>query len=181
MEPIVIDNFLDDFDSFNRYARSRDFTGQINPFDGVFYPDISTDIPPAVVEEVGRKTRAKSQNAVFMRLTSKNTKGAPHQAHNDSVMGAKTFLLYLQDGPGGTSLVRHKQVGMEHGPKSAEEEAIWKRDTNTPEAWEVVDMIDMKKNRAFILPSQVMHRAEPVGGFGQSEKDGRICLIMFYD
>jgi hypothetical protein len=94
-------------------------------------------------------------------------------------MGDYTFLLYMQDGPGGTSFVRHKEQGMEHGPADDQELAAWKKDTNIPDAWEINGIVGMKENRACIFDSSFMHRAEPVEGFGNDVDDGRLVLTAF--
>lgn len=178
----IVDNFLDDFEEFNDWARSQHYGGVVNPEDGVLYPDIVVALPDGLLDEVQKKVPEMANiNYAFLRLTNSNTEGAPHQAHNDAVMGQYTFILYLQDGPGGTSVVRHKMAGLENGPESFIEQQIWERDTNVPQAWEVVGMVDMKANRATWYPSTVMHRAEPIGGFGKGVEDGRLVLTIFFD
>lgn len=182
---MIVDNFLDDFPAFNRHARSVDYSGVVNPVDGVLYPDISTDIPDDVRADIQDKLSAimgyeVEIKTLFMRLTSKNTKGAPHQAHTDTVMGHFTLLLYMNDGPGGTSFVRHKETGMDSDPRNDAEYAIWRRDTNVPDAWEPYEMVSMRENRANIISSGLMHRAEPVNGFGESVEDGRLVLTAFF-
>lgn len=178
----IQDNILEDFDSFNDWARAQNYDGVVNPADGVHYPDIVTAIPDEVLDEISAKVPEMNEiKYAFLRLTSLNTEGAPHQAHNDSVMANNTFLLYLQDGPGGTSMVQHKLYGMEDGPRNPLEESIWQRDTNTPHMWNVLECVPMKANRATWYPSQYMHRAEPIGGFGEGVTDGRLVLTIFFD
>jgi hypothetical protein len=176
----IYDDFLEDYDRFAAFAHGCDFTGTVNPYDGVFYPDICADVPSVVLEQIMEKLGPINPEIIFMRLTSESTDTAPHQAHTDTAMAPYTFLLYLQDGPGGTSMVRHKETGMEGDPLTEIEHAFWERDTNVPDAWEVRDMVDMKANRAVVFPSYMMHRAEPIGGFGKGTEDGRIALIMFF-
>ena len=177
---IVFENFLDDFESFNTYVRQLKYDGAVNPRDGVTYPDISTDIPPELEERVRQKlSRAMGRHldvaTTFLRLTCTGTTTAPHQAHNDEVMGDYTFLLYMQGGPGGTDLVQHIATGDLLGDYA---EACM-RDTNDYDAWKVRASIKMKKNRAVIFNSRLLHRAEPVEGFGDGAENGRIVLTLF--
>ena len=52
---IVIDNFLDDFDSLRNHCDSLKFPGETNPVDGVFYPSVDTSIPDGVRIEIIEK------------------------------------------------------------------------------------------------------------------------------
>lgn len=184
---IVADDFLDNFGEFNDWARQQDYAVTHNPFDGVEYPDIVVLNPQA---EIGQAVQSKASalngfevraNALFLRLTNAHTSTPPHQAHNDTAMGRMTFILYMQDGPGGTSLVRHKYSGMNTNPRGEFEHSLWARDTNVPEAWEIEEMFDMKANRAIMYPAMCMHRAEPIGGFGDDVETGRLVLTAFFD
>lgn len=184
---MIVDNFLKTFDILLDHARAEaDYTGIENPVDGIVYPDVTADIPQVCLDEIqqcldkvmGRRVNIKT---IFMRLTSKNTHGAPHQAHNDSVMGDFTLLLYLNDGPGGTSFVKHRETGMDAQPETMDEYDAWVRDTNVPDAWEITEMVYMKENRANIIEAERMHRAEPIGGFGDGPANGRIVLTAFFE
>lgn len=176
----IFDDFLEDFDSLREHATQLDFTGVINPEDGVLYPDVSTDVPKEVIEEITKKLSIREVHRCFFRLTTENTKGAPHQAHTDTAMGPRSLMLYMQDGPGGTSLVAHKETGLRTDPFNQWARATWQRDTKRPEAWEIYDLAPMKANRAAVFNSRLMHRAEPIGGFGSTPADGRLVLTMFY-
>ena len=181
---MIVDNFLDSFDTLERHARSVEYSGVTNPVDGVLYPDVTIDIPDAVKDEVkanlDRIFGPVKINMMFLRLTAQSTGGAPHQAHNDAAMGSHTLLLYLGEG-GGTSFVKHKQTGMDGQPETDDEYQAWLADTNQPDAWEVTGMVDAAKNRANIIEAEKMHRAEPIGGFGQGREDGRIVLTAFFE
>lgn len=189
MSVVIIDHFLNDFDSFNQHVRNLDFKGEVNPEDGIEYPDISADIPETVRREVIQNLEEAMEwpvqmNLLFLRNTSKGTNTAPHQAHTDTIQGTHIFLLYMQDGPegAGTSLVRHKKLGFDKDPINDEQFAAWKKDVNDYDKWEITGMIDMKENRAACgIWSAKMHRAEPVKGFGETHRDGRIALIGFYE
>lgn len=180
----------EDFTKLNEHARSLDYTGQVNPVDGVEYPGISTDVPEWAQEWIRLKLnnitgRRLKINTCFFRLTTEDTPTAPHQAHTDTSMGQWTFILYMQTGPNdecGTSLVRHKTMGGLHqDPWTGAEWEVWERDCNTPDAWTIHQFFVMRENKAVIYPSKMMHRAEPIGGFGKGIEDGRLVLTAFLD
>lgn len=174
----IIDGFLPAgiFESLRQHCDTLDYSGVKNPVDGVVYPGISIDIPLSVLSWLGRP------KTVFMRLSLPGMQ-APHQAHTDTLMGSESLMLYLcrpQHCRGGTSLVEHIETGMRSDPVSKDHEAIWQRDTNNPGAWRIYDEVQMQSNRAAIFDASLMHRAEPVGGFGTNAKDGRLVLTAFY-
>lgn len=182
---ITVQNFLSDFDKFNDHVRQLDFTELVNPRDQIAYPDVTNDIPEWVRTEIFDKLsslhgRHIHEDIMFLRLTNVNTTVPPHQAHTDTVHGTHAFFLYMQDGPGGTAFVRHKETGMDSDPKTLEEFQAWERDTNDYDAWEIIKMSHMGKNKGVIYNAEDMHRAEPVLGFGEGVEDGRIVLVLFY-
>lgn len=179
---MIIDNFLGDFDSFRAHCDTLNYDGMVNPADGVFYPGVTIDIPQNIKEEVLRKM-GFSSGTIFLRLTLEGF-DVPHQAHNDALMGRIGMILYLNrtaHAGGGTSFVRHVDEGMEDGPTTVEQEAIWKRDTNIPDKWEITGMAEMKPNRALIFKTEQMHRAEPPNAFGKTPQDGRLVMVGFFD
>lgn len=189
----IIDDYLSKTtaEELHEHAFSRDYTGVVNPTDGVLYPDISIDIPSHikteikgkldfVVDSVEPRARIKP-NTWFMRL-SKEGVDVPHEAHNDVIMGQYTFLLYLnKEHPDsyGTEIVEHI-----NGTKlitTPEELELWKKDCNNRKKWKVVTFCEGKFNRAFFLRSDLLHRAQPIGGFGKDLKSGRLVLTLFCD
>lgn len=185
---MIVDNFLTSYGVLHDHARAEaDYSGVRNPADGIVYPDVTVDIPQQCLDEIQVRLDevmgwTVKINTIFMRLTSRQTSGAPHQAHTDSIMGDFTLLLYLNDGPGGTSFVRHIETGMDSDPTTFEESEAWLRDTNVPDAWEITEMVTMKANRANIIPATLMHRKEPPGeGFGDGPSNGRIVLTAFFE
>lgn len=188
MSSIVIDNFISDFDSLRKHCDDVDFKGETNPVDNVFYPGVSTDIPTYIKEQVKKSIETSlgeriKINAIFMRLSPEGVI-APHQAHTDATMGDTAMMLYLNnidDCLGGTSFVMHKASGMKSNPINQKQQNIWERDTNMTNAWQVLDICEMLPNRALIFDSKLMHRSEPVGGFGKDSKDGRLVLTAFFD
>ncbi len=188
LDIMIRDNFLDNFDDFNLWLRQQEFKDVEEPTQKITYPDLFLDIPESIITEVqGKLSREVGHDIItpvappFCRLTSSSTSTAPHQTHNDSAMSDYTFLLYMQDGEGGTSILNHKEHDMSEGVTTQELVDVAIADANIYEAWDIVDMVEMKANRAVWYPSSYLHRAEPVQGFGEGSSDGRIAFIMFYD
>jgi len=184
----AVDDFITEYPAFRRFLDGCDYDGMTNPADGVFYPGVSVDIPPyvakcvkiAISKHTGFEVDVKCQ---FLRLSVDGV-SAPHQAHNDKLMSDYLCILYLnrpEDCQGGTSFLRHIETGMDGEPANDAELKAWERDHSTPDAWEVLSMCEMKENRAFIYPSDAMHRSEPVGGFGKGAADGRLVMVTFFE
>lgn len=180
----ILDNFLaeDVYQRLRAHADTLSFAGEVNPLDGVLYPGISTDIPAEVRKAVLAAAPKARDITMFMRLSLAGVP-VPHQAHTDSVMGRMSMMLYLnrpEHCQGGTSFVRHKKTGMVINPRDQFEQRVWELDTNKSRAWEIYDQIDMRSNRCAFFPANLMHRAEPVGGYGTDATNGRLVLTMFY-
>lgn len=185
---IILNNFLSNYEGFRSYVDNLDFKGEINPLDGVLYPNISYNIPQDIDAEITAKLEGllggKLKNKkMFMRLSINGDK-PPHAAHNDVVMGQFTFMLYLTREEycrGGTSFVSHKDLDMRSGVNSEEEGEVWRRDTNKREKWNKLDTVKMESNKALLFNSNLMHWAESPYSFGDSAEDGRLLLICFFD
>jgi len=185
---MIIDGFLDDFESFRNHCDNVNYSGYVNPADGVEYPGISVDIIEGVRAEVIYKLQKAVKKPItkvtlFMRLSVEGHE-APHQAHNDEIMGQYSMMLYLnraEHANGGTSFLRHKKLGFSASLETKEQEAAWQEDTNKYDEWQIIAGVDMVPNRATIFKSNQMHRAEPVSGFGDSAKNGRLVLTCFFD
>lgn len=174
----IMDDFLpkDLFNMLREHCDNISYDGVVNPVDGVLYPGISVDIPAQVREFFGEP------KFLFMRLSLAGI-AVPHQAHTDTLMGELSMMFYLnrlEHCRGGTSLVRHKLSDMITDPKDKLEEELWQQDTNNPNEWEIYEMAEMLPNRAVMFPAKCMHRAEPLGGFGNNAKNGRLVMTAFY-
>ena len=75
----------------------------------------------------------------------------------------------------------HKKTGLCETPINQKQFKVWNEDHSKPDKWQIMDMCQMKPNRALIFEAGKMHRAEPIGGFGSDEKDGRLVLTCFFD
>lgn len=186
---VVIDGFLDNFESFRSYCDELSYDGETNPVDGVFYPGVNTQIPESIQSEILSKLQIEFSacdvvpKGMFLRLSTQGTQ-APHQAHTDLAMSNFSMMLYmnrLEDCLGGTSLLMHKQSGLCENPINKIQENIWREDTNNADAWQPLSMCSMKPNRALLFESNIMHRSEPIGGFGDNSHNGRLVLVFFFD
>lgn len=176
MHSLIVDDWLYDFDGWRRWADGLDYEDALNPADGVLYPGIYRDVPRWGIRQRLAPLFGQVQiNALFLRLSMAGV-SVPHQAHNDALMGRYSLMVYMNRSEhcqGGTSLVRHVD-----GDISQE---VWQRDTNITEQWRVTSMCDMQPNRAFIFRADLMHRAEPIAGFGANATDGRLVMTCFFD
>ncbi len=184
----IEDNFLSDFNGFRLYCDDLDYTGMKNDVDGVFYPCVTDDIPEDIKVEVKEKLEGLlggevNINSLFVRQSPLGV-DCPHQVHTDSSMGSLAFMLYMnrmEDCLGGTSFVIHKEVGMYSDPINEKQLSVWRRDHNNRDDWQIMDMISMIPNRGLLFKAPMMHRAEPIGGFGHNNKDSRLVLTAFLD
>ena len=175
---MILDNFIESFE----LLKDGEFKDEVNPIDGVTYPQVCKDIPEQAEQEILGKLREilgrEPQNPfMFMRRSPKGLP-CPQQVHSDQSMGNYSLMLYITE-QGGTSLVSHKESGIAYNPAKQEYVDIIHRDQNIADAWEIIDMVKMKPNRAFIFKSKRLHRAEPVGGYGQGS-EARCVLTCFF-
>lgn len=184
----IEEDFLEDYDSFRSHCDSIQYNGATSPVDGVFYPGVSDDIPSGISSFCKAKIstlieRDITLNFLFLRLSVEGVH-VPHECHEDSSMGQYSFMLYMNrvdDCIGGTSFVIHKATGISSKPLNEKQISAWSKDYNNFDAWSITAMIDMIPNRALIFKASDMHRALPVGGFGDSSSDGRLVLTGFFD
>ena len=183
---LVIDHFLPEFEELQKYAQTAEFTDVVNGFDGVTYPLICADIPDhlklSIFCMIAKHFDAPVSPTIFMRRSPAGVP-CPHQVHSDRSMGRHSLMLYLNaedDCEGGTSFLSHRATGIAYNPELPEAAAIVVADQNNPEAWDIRDMAEMRPNRAVIFDAATLHRAEPVGGFGDTPENTRVVLTCFF-
>lgn len=184
---LIIDGFLDSFDSLREYADSASFGTIRNDADGVDYPEICADIPDHVKAEIFSRLEsikgAPVDNPVLFMRRSPAGIHCPHQVHSDKTMGKYSLMLYMnriEDCQGGTSFLSHKATGIGYNPEWQEFVSIITADQNNSDAWDVRELASMQPNRAVIFDAARLHRAEPVGGFGETPQDMRLVLTCFF-
>lgn len=183
---LIIDDFLPDFEAVRALADRADYRTVRNEADGVEYPFIC-EVPPDVAQSVGNRIANIMGQPILARHVFFRASPAgvhvPNQVHNDLSMGQYSLMLYMnrpEDCTGGTSFLRHREHGFERSPRNDAELAAAQRDSNEPDRWTVTMTCPMATNRAVIFPAELMHRAEPVGGFGDG-KTARVVLTAFFD
>lgn len=183
---LVIDHFLPEFEELQRYAQIAEFADVVNEFDGVTYPLICADIPEhlklSIFTMIAKHFAAPVSPTIFMRRSPAGIP-CPHQVHSDASMGKHSLMLYLnaeEDCEGGTSFLSHRLTGIAYNPELPEATTIIVADQNNEKAWQVRDMAEMRPNRAVIFDAARLHRAEPVGGFGDSPGNTRVVLTCFF-
>ncbi len=182
---MVIDGFLDTFDSLRAYADDAKFGDE--DVEGVVYPLICRHIPTAIREEILQRLavimgRPLVRPIMFMRLSPEGVH-CPNQVHADNSMGDYSLMLYLnrpEHCQGGTAKVRHKETGIGFAPQSGTYADYVHNSRNNMDEWEPVEAIPMWPNRAFLFPANTLHRADPVGGFGSNNEDARLVLTVFF-
>jgi hypothetical protein len=184
----ILDDFLQQWSQLRAYADRAVFENITSPVDQVVYPHICAVIPDRFREEVEFQLQAVFGvkpiiKHLFMRMSPAGVP-VPHEAHTDLVMGQWSLMLYMNrefNCKGGTDLVQHIGSGLDVHPRNDHEMEIWKRDHNIRAAWATNLSVKMVANRAFIFPAYLMHRAEPIGGFGRTQLDARMVLTAFFN
>lgn len=189
MSPIITirDDFFPDPDKAWGQVVSGQFKDIVSPVDGIIYPAINTDLPKEIVEYFtggvsGIMGARAIPNHIFARATTKNTPSAPNKIHSDKIMGDFSAHVYISkkwpEGSG-TSFWSHKTEGSRHEEKTNVD--IINADMNRIEPWTKILTCHAKFNRLLIHDAKSWHCAEPVGGFGETEEDGRVVLTMFFN
>lgn len=126
-------------------------------------------------------------NSMFFRVTNEGMEKA--YIHSDRQTGNYTCVLYLSDHdtPSGTAFFKHKPTGLTDMPSFAEmmENGTFEqlRDdmvSRDPDKWEMLDVVEGKKNRALIFDAPMFHSRFPVEGIGSTEEDGRLVWVCHF-
>jgi hypothetical protein len=173
----IYDNFIESYDYLRAFCDTATFEDTINPYDGFVYPGVCMKAPFEIIQYSLVKAIGHA-NLIHgaLRLSTQDVK-APYHVHADDFMGGQyTVIVYLnrpRHCQGGTSFLRHKQTGAVRGIDSPD----WQADEASPEAWATEFICPMKSNRALIFDSRLLHRAEPMDGFGADPTDGRLVFV----
>jgi len=191
---IIVDDFFADFAAARRCALQREYSTQTNPYDSNQYPTVSMlpeDEPHELVVEAGNKiARIMSSRIAIPRALFRFTLAdaqQPYQAHSDAFMGAQfTAIVYMNEWSqckGGTALLRHRSLGVDRLDRETPEKVSQQlhADENRPEAWHTEVLVPMMPNRLLIIPADLIHRSEPVEGFGSGTEDGRLVMVISFD
>lgn len=193
---LVLEDFLSNIAAVRSMLDKAEFGDQQNLADGFCYPMTAVIAAEdevaagyeALTEEVRQKFEVVLGVMVKMRLlvcrASPEGVHAPEQAHCDldiiEPSPQYTAIIYLnrpEHCKGGTSLLVHTPTGVQIGSVPG-----WKEDQNDESKWRRTMFTPMQENRAAIFPSCLIHRSEPVGGFGKIEDgNARVVLVALFD
>lgn len=160
------------------YAKTAKYKDEENPVDGVVYPLVCKEVPEQVHREIAFMAGRKP-NFLFLRRSPAGVH-IPQEVHSDIAMGKTSLMVYLSDGPGGTSFLVHRVLGVAKSPKIESVLELCRQSENNRDAWSVHSYCKMEANKACIFDSDWYHRAEPVGGYGDGESS-RCVLTGFFD
>lgn len=172
----IYDNFIESYDYFRTFCDTAKYEDTVNRFDGFTYPGVCMQAPFEIIQYALVKAIGHA-NLIHgaLRLSTQGVK-APYHVHADDFMGGQyTVILYLsrpEHCQGGTSFMRHKATGHLYGKQGG-----WEQDEANPEAWEVDSYCPMRSNRAVIFDSRLLHRADPMDGFGHDATNGRLVFV----
>jgi GNAT superfamily N-acetyltransferase len=180
---MVIDNIVDDFEALRAQCDALPYAPVVSPGDGIEYDGICQEVPESVKDEIIRKLEGILNYPIvnpqwFVRLTTEEM-GVKHWVHHDKVLGDFALTVYLtrpEHCQGGLVFVRHRETESEHEL----DEETWRRDCNSPQAWELTDAVEMRSNRGVLFDAHRLHAASWPPGFGSSPKDARVVLSCFF-
>lgn len=192
---LVIDNFLDDPDSYRAKALEFDFYTVKGQADGGIYRDVSvvkTHEHKAKIEaSIGKKI---DQDYSFCRRGMyASSLGAV--IHADSGISPYACVLYLNPNDqipegSGTAYYRHKKLNAEKVPTVEEVRAagkspkrVWElldSSWNDESLWRETGRVEMRYNRAVIFPTIYFHSRLPLQGFGMTPQDARLVFVSFF-
>jgi hypothetical protein len=185
---LIVDDFFPNFEAVRKMVCELEYTEQANPDDGLQYPSSHVFNDPELSEAIGNRLgailgRRKANIRLLVARMSKAGAPCPEQAHTDEAIinppPLYTAVIYcntLEQCRGGTSLLAHAETGRHVGIGEQE-----KRDQNDASKWNMVMQCPMYPNRAAIFPSPIIHRSEPVGGFGSDATDARVVIVALFD
>lgn len=182
---VEIDDFLEDFDTLDRFKDECEYKDEVNPADGVVYPLICKDLPLSIINDVMFNIthrvllREPVAPLCFLRKSPKGMP-VPHKFHTDNSMGQYSLMLYLQDNDNaGTGFAAHKETGIYQAPKDDDLLRITIKDCNDDSKWQIYKKAKMEKNRAVLFDSSLFHVALPIGGFGNGTESRTVFTCFF--
>ncbi|WP_379550419.1 DUF6445 family protein [Qipengyuania sp. DGS5-3] len=198
---LIVDDFLADPWSARAQALALDFdpAQQFGNFPG---RNSTTALPTehidgAVSRLISQQVRgAAGTNHGHCRITLRADKGKSG-VHIDPA--AYSGILYLsrpedcaKPNAGGTDFFRHKRTGLERAPTdlpgaqaagyldpNALIDGVVNQDTTKPAKWERVMRVPARFNRLLLFSPWHFHNAAP--GFGQTDEDGRLVMLLFFE
>ena len=186
-ELAIFDGFFTNFEEVYQDIVAGEFKDFASPWDAVTYPGINQEISPWIKKlfhvKLSQILDAEIEDvATFARMTTETTAPAPHAIHSDAGMAQFSAHVYLsKDWPvnAGTSFWAHLLDGTRHTPETNIERV--RADSHRSDAWRHSATVQGHANRALIHAAGLWHRAEPFGGWGKDQHDGRLVLTCFFN
>lgn len=191
----VVDNFLEDPDTYRAKALVSEFYTIKGP-DGGVYRNISmrptTEHKEIIERALGKKIE---QDYTFLRHAKYGTP-LNHLIHADSGLSAYACVLYLNPNDqipegSGTAFYEHKTLKMERVHDAAEIKAkgkspkrawdILESSWGNVDAWRETGRVEMRYNRAVIFPTVWFHSRLPLDAFGNTIEDCRLIFVSFFN
>lgn len=175
----VVDNFLPDKESARNAALRapyEDWQGH----DGEMYRRVALVEVPDLKERIEAEMGPVQMFGMGYRL---NYGGElPNAAiHSDLGWGTHAAVVYLSEGEGGTAFWRHRATGAHRiDPGDTGLFDAVNGDWSNSDAWEQIDLVPMKLNRAVIYESALFHSRWPFAAFGTDRHDGRLIAVAFF-
>ena len=184
----IVDNFLSNPDEIRARALRAKYQDMVLK-DGQLYKRISADTPGQVVDALN-VWMGRPVNVLNMGYRL-NYEGEPPNAaiHADLGWGTYALVLYLTRDdelqrlaePSGTAFWKHINTGADRArPGDSNTIAAVQGDWNNADAWEQVDFVPAKFNRAAIYRSELFHSRYPFEAVGTTPEDGRLTLVSFF-
>lgn len=192
MKYFTVDDFCEDIEfvkasafagGFGKWTPNKGEVGS-SVYDGMaFYGHHA----PMIRSMIGATGNVCIPNSMFFRVTNEDTEQA--YIHSDREYGAHTCVVYLSehDTPYGTAFYKHKRTGLTEMPSFEEmkEMGIFEelRDdmvSRNPDAWELLDVVEGKFNRAVIFEAPLFHSRFPIHGIGDTYEEGRLVWVSHF-
>lgn len=187
MNPII--HIQDDFFENGLKARkailSTPFIDVTSPIDNITYPHINLNIPKKIVAELTKKIESIMDSKIEIKFLFGRTmikgRSVPNKVHSDITMGEYSALVYLSlnwpTNDSGTGFYKHDTEGF----KADSCTDLSKIDSNSMEHWTKYLHCQAKFNRILIHKADYWHMAEPQDAWGDSPKNGRLVLTVFFN
>lgn len=178
---LVIDDFLPNAAELRVAGLAAPYVDWPGP-DGETYKRIYIADIPGVQDAV---ERAMGRPVEMLGMAYRLNFGGelPNAAiHSDMGWGTHALVYYLSEGEGGTAFWRHKSTGAERfTPGDLELFEQVRDDWDTESKWEMVELAEIRFNRATIYESELFHSRYPFAAFGNGFDDGRLIVVAFFN
>lgn len=180
INPLVIDNFFEDFDRVLTHAKTSEFYDWVGP-DGIVYKRVSLTRVPTLAEMLQRYLGNIEILGAGYRLNY-NDELPNTLIHTDVGWGTHALVVYLNAPESGTAFWKHKELDID-SLDIPTEEVLEKLvlDWDNPDKWEQIKMVEGKANRGLIYNSAWFHSRYPFQAAGTDADDGRLVVVAFFN